>query len=140
MNSFEKLKDFFDNREVAHKATKPLGRKAKGEVVFLDDNEAYLFRKDGKTATLFKDEKIKKVDFTIKLSNGAIDELVNFQSENVGDFGIKFFKLLKAKEKGKEIEVKINIGFFKLVTRGYLKVLLLGGPIVKSIAKKIFKR
>ena len=139
MNSYEKLKDFFDNREVAHKATKPLGKKAKGEVIFSDENKSCLFRKDGKHATLF-DEPISKVDFTITLSNGAIEELVGFESENVWDFGLKFFKILKAKESGKEISVNINIGFFKLVTRGYLKVLLLGGPIVKSVAKRIFKK
>ncbi len=140
MNSFEKLKDFFDNREVAHKATKPLGKKAIGEVIFLEEpGKSYTFKKSGKFATLFE-ESIKKPDFTMKLSIGAVEDLVNFKSENVGDFGIRFFKLLKANEKGKEVEVKINIGFFRIVTKGYLKVLLLGGPIVKSVAKKVFSK
>jgi len=140
MNSYEKLKDFFDNREVAHKATKPLGKKAKGAVVFSDlDNKTVLFKKNGKYSTLFEED-YSNSDFTITLSDGAIEELINFQSENVGDFGLKFFKILRAKEQGKEINVKINIGFFKLVTRGYLKVLLLGGPVVRSIAKKVFTK
>lgn len=140
MNGFELLKDFFDNREVARKATKPLGKKAVGAVIFKEEeNKVYTFRKDGKYATLF-DEVTKNPDFTITLEYGAVKELVEFKSENVGDFGVKFFNLMRKKEEGKRISVKIHIGFFKIMTKGYLKVLLLGGPVVKSLAKKVFSK
>ncbi len=140
MESYKLLKDFFDNREVAHKATKPLGKKAVGEVVFFEDEtNKYTFKKDGKYATLF-DEAPQKPDFTMKLESGAVKKLVEFESENVGDFGIKFFQIMKAGKAGEKIDVKLHIGFFKIMTKGYLKVLLLGGPVVKSAAKKIFSK
>jgi hypothetical protein len=140
MNSFESLKDFFDNREVAHKATKPLGKKAIGEIIFKDDeSKSYTFRKEGKFSSIF-DETPNQPDFTMKLEEGAVKKLVEFQSENVGDFGIKFFQIMKAKKEGENIDVKLHIGIFKIMTKGYLKVLLLGGPVVKSAAKKIFSK
>ena len=140
MESYKLLKDFFDNREVAHKATKPLGKKAVGEVIFFEDEtKKYTFKKDGKYATLF-DETPQKPDFTMKLESGAVKRLVEFESENVGDFGIKFFQIMRAGKDGEKIEVKLHIGFFKIMTKGYLKVLLLGGPVVKSAAKKIFSK
>ena len=140
MESFNKLKDFFENREVAHKATKPLGKKVIGEVIFKEDEtKSYSFKKSGKFAGLF-DELPKKPDFTMILESEAVKKLVEFESENVGDFGIKFFQIMKAKKEGEKIEVKLHIGFFKIMTKGYLKVLILGGPIVKSAAKKIFSK
>ena len=140
MESYTKLKDFFDNREVAHKATKPLGKKAIGEVIFKEDEtKIYTFKKSGKFGTIF-DEVPTKPDFTMKLEAGAVKKLVEFESENVGDFGIKFFQIMKAKKENEKIEVKLNIGFFKIMTKGYLKVLLLGGPVVKAAAKKIFSK
>lgn len=140
MDSYKLLKDFFDNRDVAHKATKPLGRKAIGEVIFKENpDKKYVFKKSGKFASIF-DEKIKKPDFTMMLESGAVKKLVEFESENVGDFGIKFFQIMKAKKEGERIDVKLNIGVFKIMTKGYLKVLLLGGPLVKSVAKKVFSK
>ena len=140
MESYKLLKDFFDNREVAHKATKPLGKKAIGEVIFFEgETKKYSFKKDGKFATLFDTPPIKP-DFTIKLELGAIKKLVEFKSESVGDFGIKFFQIMRAQKEGERIEVKLHIGLFKIMTKGYLKVLLLGGPMVKSIAKKVFSK
>lgn len=140
MESYKLLKDFFDNRIVANKATKPLGKKALGEVIFLeDDTKRYSFKKDGKFATLF-DIPPRKPDFTMKLEQKAVKKLVEFESENVGDFGIKFFQIMKAKKDGEKIEVKLHIGIFKIMTKGYLKVLLLGGPVVKSAAQKVFSK
>ena len=140
MESYNKLKDFFDNREVAHKATKPLGKKAIGEVIFLEEpNKSYTFKKSGKFGSIF-DETPKKPDFTMKLEAGAVKKLAEFKSENVGDFGIKFFQIMKAKKEDEKIEVKLNIGFIKIMMKGYLKVLLLGGPVVKAAAKKIFSK
>jgi len=140
VDSYKLLKDFFDNRDVAHKATKPLGRKAIGEVIFKENpDKKYVFKKSGKFASIF-DEKIKKPDFTMMLESGAVKKLVEFESENVGDFGIKFFQIMKAKKEGERIDVKLNIGVFKIMTKGYLKVLLLGGPLVKSVAKKVFSK
>ena len=140
MESYKKLKDFFENREVAHKATKPLGKKAIGEVIFKEDeSKSYTFKKYGKFGGIF-DEIPKKPDFTMKLDSGAVEKLIEFKSENVGDFGIKFFQIMKAKKENENIEVKLNIGFFKIITKGYLKVLILGGPVVKSAAKKIFSK
>ncbi len=138
MTAFEKLKNFFDEREVAHKATKPLGKNAVGEVIIIINEEpkSYAFKKSGDFATLF-DEKAIEPDFTMKLEEGAVDEMINLKSESVGDFGVHFFKVFKAKEEGKIIKLKLNIGFFKIISKGYLKVLLLGGPIVLSALTKL---
>jgi hypothetical protein len=72
MKDYDLLKKFFDEREVAHKATKPLSKKALGEVIFFEDEtKKYTFKKLGKYATLF-DEEPKKPDFTIKLQSEAV--------------------------------------------------------------------
>lgn len=133
--SYQKLKDFFDQRPVAHKATSPLGKKALGAVIFRNEpTQSYSFKRSGKFATL-SEESPAKPDFTIRLDPGAVDELVAFPSESVGDFGVKFFKMLKRQNENQKIELSIHIGFFKIVSRGYLKVLLLGGPVVMSVLK-----
>ncbi len=134
MDSFNILKTFFESKEVAFKATGVLGKKARGKVI-LEDGEC-LFRKEKKIASVFKEE-AKKVDFTLKLNNNAVVELTSLESEDVGEFGVKFFKKLKNKD---GVELDIHIGFFKIITRGYLKVLLLGGPVVKTMAKRVFSK
>ncbi len=140
MDNYNKLKHFFDTREVAHKATKPLSKKSLGEVIFFeDDTHKYSFKKEGKYATLF-DEVPKSPDFTIKIEQGAINQLVSLESEDIGDFGIKFFQIMRNQKENERIEVSLHIGLFKIMTKGYLKVLLLGGPMVKTIAKKVFSK
>ncbi|MBN2694434.1 hypothetical protein JXR93_07205 [bacterium] len=136
---FIKLKDFFENRDVAKKATNPLSKKAEGEVVFsIDKTKSYSFRRvDGESYSSIFENSPKEPDFTITLSEGALNELISLKSESVGDFGVLFFKLLKNKESGKEVSLKIHIGFIKMISKGYLKVLLLGGPVVMSALTKL---
>jgi hypothetical protein len=134
-----KLKDFFENRDVAKKATNPLSKKAEGGVIFLNDkSKSYSFKRvEGENYSSIFENSPKEPDFTISLSEGALNELISLKSESVGDFGVLFFKLFKNREEGKEIYLKIHIGFIKMISKGYLKVLLLGGPVVMSALTKL---
>ncbi|HEX9289786.1 MAG TPA: AAA family ATPase [Anaeromyxobacteraceae bacterium] len=122
--SFDALKTFFETAEVARKATKPLHENAE-VAVQLDGGPARFVVQGGKAQLL--DGAAQRPDFTLTLPDGAVKRITALQSDDVGEFGIEFFKLILEKDPAMKARVKIDASTGQLLSHGYLGVLAQGG-------------
>ncbi len=122
--SFEALKTFFETAEVARKATKPLASGANVEL-HLDDGTAHFTMTDGKPRVL--EGPAPKPDFTLRLPEAAVRRITALESDDVGEFGIEFFKLVVDHDPSLKAGVKIDASTGQLLSHGYLGVLAIGG-------------
>jgi hypothetical protein len=122
--SFQALKTFFETAEVARKATKPIHDTA--EVALqLDGGPAHFTVKDGRATVV--EGPAKSPDFTLTLPDGAVKRITALQSNDVGEFGIEFFKLVLEHDPAMKVKVKIDAPTGTLLSHGYLGVLAQGG-------------
>jgi hypothetical protein len=122
--SFEALKKFFETTEVARKATKPLGADAR-VALQLDGGPAHFTMSGGRPQVL--EGPATDPDFTLKLPDGAVKRITSLRSDDVGEFGIEFFKLVLERDPLLKAGVKIDAGTGQLLSHGYLGVLAVGG-------------
>ncbi len=122
--SFEALKKFFETSEAARKATKPLHDAA--EVALQLDGGPAHFKISGGWAAVH-DGPALNPDFTLHLPDGAVKRITSLRSDDVGEFGIEFFKLVLEKDPALKAKVKIDASTTQLLSHGYLGVLALGG-------------
>jgi|SRR6266536_2202939 len=122
--SFEALKQFFETSEVARKATKPLDDAAVVGLE-LDGGEAHFTVKGGRAQVV--EGKPSDPDFTLKLPDGAVKRITALRSDDVGEFGIEFFKLVLEKDAAMKARVHIDAPTTRLLSHGYLGVLAQGG-------------
>ena len=123
-HSYEALKRFFETAEAARKATRPLEDGA--EVGLQLSTGASRFMKENGAAHV-RDEPARAPDFTLTLPDGAVQRLTSLQSDDVGEFGIEFFKLVLERDPALKVKVKIDANTSQLLKHGYLSVLALGG-------------
>jgi hypothetical protein len=69
-------------------------------------------------------------DFTLALPARAVEHITSIPGEDVGEFGIEFFKLILAREPDRRVKVRIHASTARLVAHGYLGVLATGGAKV----------
>jgi hypothetical protein len=122
--SFEVLKTFFESAGAARKATKPLSDGAEVGLV-LDGGPARFAVQGGRGAVL--DESPRAPDFTLTLPDGAVRRITSLKSEEVGEFGVEFFKLVLEKDPAFKVHIRIDASTGTLLQHGYLSVLALGG-------------
>lgn len=122
--SFEALKKFFETSEVARKATKPLHDAA--EVALQLDGGPAHFKVSGGKAQVSEGPAVNP-DFTLVLPDAAVGRITSLQSDDVGEFGIAFFKLVLEKDPALKARIKIDAPTGQLLSHGYLGVLAQGG-------------
>jgi len=122
--SFEALKRFFETSEAARKATKPLHDAAEVGLE-IDGGPAHFVVAGGRAQVL--EGKAAKPDFTLTLPDGAVKRITTLQSDDVGEFGIEFFKLVLEKDPAFKARVRIDASTGSLISHGYLGVLAQGG-------------
>jgi hypothetical protein len=69
-------------------------------------------------------------DFTLTLPARAVARITGMDGEDVGAFGIEFFKLVLERDPALKVRVRVNASTARLVGHGYLGVLALGGAKV----------
>jgi len=122
--SFEALKAFFEGAPVARKATRSLH--AGAEVgLLLDDGPARFAMEGG--ASRVTDEAPRDPDFTLQLPAAAVARLTAQPGSDVGALGIEFFKLVLEKDPALKVRIRLHASTPRLLSRGYLGVLALGG-------------
>ncbi len=122
--SFDALKRFFETAEVARKATKPLAREA--EVgLNLDGGSARFHMAAGRPSV--EEGVARNPDFTLTLPDGAVQRITALRSDDVGEFGIEFFKLVLERDPALKATVAIDASTGQLLSHGYLGVLAVGG-------------
>ncbi len=122
--SFEALKRFFETAEAARKATKPL--KDGAEVALeIDGGPARFAVRGGKPEVI--EGKAQQPDFTLTLPDAAVQRITSLRSDDVGEFGVEFFKLVLEKDPSLKVRIKIDASTGQLLSHGYLLVLAQGG-------------
>jgi hypothetical protein len=122
--SLAALKTFFESAPAARKATRPLARSARVNLA-LDGGAAQFSMESG--APHVQDGANADPDFTLTLPHGAVERITGLGSDDVGQFGIEFFKLVIEHDPAFKVRVKIDAPTTRLLTHGYLGVLALGG-------------
>ncbi len=122
--SYESLKRFFESAPAARKATRPLGRGARVNLA-LEGGAAHFTMESG--APELRTGAAADPDFTLTLPEAAVGRIVALASEDVGEFGIEFFKLVLERDPSLKARIRVNAPTTRLVGHGYLGVLALGG-------------
>jgi hypothetical protein len=122
--SYDSLKRFFESAPAARKATRPLGRGARVNLA-LDGGPAHFTMESG--APEVRIGAAEDADFTLTLPEGAVSRITGFASEDVGELGIEFFKLVLERDPAVKARIRVEAATTRLVGHGYLGVLALGG-------------
>ena len=122
--SYDSLKRFFESAPAARKATRPLARGARVNLA-LDGGSAHFTMESG--APEGRDGPAQVPDFTLTLTEGAVTRITGLASEDVGEFGVEFFKLVLERDPSMKARVRVEAPTTRLLGHGYLGVLALGG-------------
>jgi hypothetical protein len=122
--SYDALKRFFESAPAARKATRPLARGARVNLA-LDGGPARFTMESGAAQVL--DGAAPDPDFTLELPPDAVRRITGLASDDVGEFGIEFFRLVLDRDPAAKVRVKIDAPTTRLLGHGYLGVLAIGG-------------
>lgn len=122
--SYESLRAFFETAPAARKATRPLGRGARVNLA-LDGGPARFTMESGEPEV--RPGAADDPDFTLTLPGAAVARVTGLGSDDVGEFGIAFFKLILERDPALRVRVRVDAPTTRLLGNGYLGVLALGG-------------
>ena len=122
--SFEALRAFFETSKAARKATGPLSREAVVGIE-LAGGPAHFTMAAGAARVL--EGAAADPDFTLVLPDGAVTRLTSLPGDDVGAFGVEFFKLVLSQKPEEKVRIRVQASTPRLLGRGYLGVLALGG-------------
>src|SRR5512142_1999275 len=118
--SYESLKRFFESAPAARKATHPLARGARVNLA-LDAGPAHFTMESGTPEV--RTGPAQDPDFTLTLPDAAVGRIVALESDDVGEFGIEFFKLVLERDPALKARVRVEAPTARLIGHGYLGVL-----------------
>jgi hypothetical protein len=122
--SFDALKVFFETQAAARKAAKPLADEAQVGLE-LATGPAHFTMAGGRPTVV--EGKALAADFTLALPDGAVQRISSLRSDDVGEFGIEFFKLVLERDPAVHVGIRIDASTGQLLKHGYLSVLAQGG-------------
>jgi hypothetical protein len=122
--SLDALRRFFDEAPAARAATRPLSRDARVNLV-LEGGPARFSMEHG--APRVEDGAGADPDFTLTLPAAAVERITALESDDVGEFGIAFFRLLLERDPALRVRARVDASTGRLLGHGYLGVLALGG-------------
>lgn len=122
--SFEALRRFFESAAVARQATRPLSHEARVNVD-LPEGTAHFSMEGG--APALRSGAAPDPDFTLRLPGGAVERITSLRSDDVGEFGVEFFKLVLEREPELKVRLHLDAPPSRLLSHGYLGVLAQGG-------------
>jgi hypothetical protein len=122
--SFESLRRFFETAPAARKAARPLSRGARVNLA-LEGAAAQFTMESG--APQVREGPAGDPDFTLTLPSRAVDRITTLGSDDIGEFGVEFFKLVLERDPALKVRVRIDAPTTTLLGHGYLGVLAMGG-------------
>ncbi len=132
-NALETLRVFFEEHEVWQEAARPVKDGANSEVYFRSiPGEYYLIREDGKS--WLRKGKAPSPDFSFVFPDEAIRRFESLNGDNISDFAMLLFELLGNEDDLNLIGFRVSGSIGQILKRGYLQVVLKGGPRVLQYA------
>ncbi|HVP68245.1 MAG TPA: AAA family ATPase [Anaeromyxobacteraceae bacterium] len=125
--SFEALKRFFETSPAARAATGPLHRNARVGLELSGGPAQFTMQAGGAQVV---DGPAEDPDFTLVLPDGAVSHITAVEGDDVGAFGVEFFKLVLSREPETKVRIRVHSSTARLLSNGYLGVLALGGAKV----------
>ncbi len=122
--AYDSLKTFLEGAAVARKATRPLSHAARVNVALPEGPAQFHMQGPGPE---LKPGAGDDPDFTLTLPGGAVRRITSLDSDDVGEFGVEFFKLVLERDPELKVRVHIDAPAKRLLANGYLGVLALGG-------------
>lgn len=132
-SSLSILRRFFESHPTWVEAAESVHDGANSEVFFTDrEGHYHLMREDGHSLLL--EGAAPSPDFSFLFTPGAIDHLAEMKEGTIGDFAICIFDLITTDDPKLRVGFRVNGPFLRILRRGYLQVLLKGGPRVLQYA------
>jgi hypothetical protein len=125
--SLELLGRFFATAPAARRAVRPLAPGAR-VALLLDEGPAGFTLVAG--APHLAAGALEDPDFTLRLPRAAVERLAALPGVDVGATGLAFFRLVLERDPSLHVGVSVQGATSRLVARGYLAVLALGGARV----------
>ncbi len=122
--AYDSLKTFLEGTPVARKATRPLSPEARVNVALPEGPAQFHMQGPGPQ---LRPGAGPDPDFTLMLPGGAVRRLTALDSQDVGEFGVEFFKLVLERDPDLKVRLHIDAPATRLLANGYLGVLALGG-------------
>ncbi len=137
--TYERLREFMLEHPAAKRAMKQLKPGAAINFILSEDETVYHAKRIKSGAEMNKGA-TEQVDLWLRLGPRAVDDLLELNTSDLGTFGVEVLKHMVASRPPEEkIDIKLEAGFIGLTKRGYLKIVILGGPKVMGfLAKKGF--
>lgn len=124
-HGFHSLKSFFETAPVARVATRPLSREVEVGLLLEGGLAARFTMETGEPRILA--EPARDPDFTLVLPDAAVARLVSIGTEDAGEIGVEFFKLAISMDPTDRIRIRLDAPTLRILGRGYLGVLAIGG-------------
>lgn len=130
----QKLSDNFLNHPVWVEAARSIKEGASSQVFFSHcQGEWHLLRKDGQSQ--LRQGPSPDPDFSFRFTPASIDRIFAVKANaGVGDFAVELFECITSEDPLYKIDFRVISPFSKLLSRGYVKLLLKGGPTVLAYA------
>lgn len=133
--AIELLNAIFTRKEAGRKAVRPLRKGTTIGIRIHGEDQDYAFERTRDSAEI-RTGAARDPDFHLTMGKNAVQFIHDTEGARIGDFGVSFFKTLLAEEEEDAVRVQLNAGIFRLTRNGYLKVMLLGGPVVVAFMAK----
>jgi hypothetical protein len=88
----------------------------------------HLLRKDGQS--LLVDGPAADPDLAFRFTPRSIERLSAVQGADIADFGIELMECASSDDPELQVRLRVLVGFPKLLRRGYVNLLIQGGPRV----------
>ncbi len=131
-SDFEALRKFLEERPAAVKASKPLKNGTIIEMNIVGDENPYHVVRENKQTFLRTGPCPEEPKLRFTISPKAIQRLLDFGSDDIGEYGVEFFKIMVSEDPDYTLGVKLNTGFIGLTRMGVFGILAMGGKAVLS--------
>lgn len=128
----EKLREHFLSEPVWVDAAQPIQEGSESLVVFSHVEGVYHLHREGKKSLLLFGPP-RDPDFGFRFTPKSIEILTSTKGD-VGDFAVALFTLITHSDPDVRIGFRVYASFPRLLIRGYVQVLLRGGPKVLQYA------
>lgn len=128
----QKLQTYFLEHEVWVAAAKSIKEGAGSQVFFSHvEGEWHLLRRDGESLLL--EGPATDPDLGFCFTPASIDSIVD-QEGNMGDVAVQLFNCITSEDPELKVDFRVFASFGRLLKKGYVQVLLRGGPKVLQYA------